>query len=131
MSSQDLLADALTKIRNASAVRAKTVIVRASKFVLNVLKVLKSEGYIQDVKEPEGSKDGIIVYLKYLRNGRPVINELSLVSKRSRKVYVECSKIPKVARGLGICILSTSQGVISGIKAKELNTGGELICTVR
>jgi len=97
---------------------------------MNILNVLRQEGFIQDYSEVK-DKSEVIVYLKYLRNGRPVINEIDLVSKRSRRVYVGSKEIPKVARGLGVAILSTSSGVLSDQKARELNVGGELICTVR
>ena len=130
MSVNDLVADALTRIRNGCLVGAKSVSVRCSKLVMSILNVLRQEGFIQDYSEVK-DKSEVIVYLKYLRNGRPVINEIDLVSKRSRRVYVGSKEIPKVARGLGVAILSTSSGVLSDQKAIELNVGGELICTVR
>jgi len=130
MSVNDLVADALTRIRNGCLVGAKSVSIRASKLVISILNVLRQEGFIQDYSETKDKAEAI-VYLKYLRNGRPVLNEIKLVSKRSRRVYVGSKEIPKVARGLGVAILSTSSGVLSDLKARELNVGGELICTVR
>ncbi len=127
----DVISDSITRIRNALSVGKETVNITYSKGMVSILKMLEEEGYIQDssvVDIRKGIKE-IIVTLKYY-NGLPVIKEIKRVSKPSRRVYVGVHDIPLIRNGLGCTILSTSKGILSNNKAKELNVGGEIICSV-
>ena len=125
----DPIADLLTRIRNAQLAKHDTVTVKTSRFRSEILRILKEEGFIADYTV---SKDPIAVAeisLKYFDNA-PVIPNISRESKPGRRVYVKHQTIPEVLGGLGLCIVSTSQGVMSGKQAREKRLGGELICTV-
>ena len=125
----DPIADLLTRIRNAQLAKHDTVTVKTSRFRSEILRILKEEGFIADYTV---SKDPIAVTeisLKYFDNA-PVIRNISRESKPGRRVYVKHQTIPEVLGGLGLCIVSTSQGVMSGKQAREKRLGGELICTV-
>ncbi len=127
----DVISDSITRIRNALSVSKEQVKVTYSKQMIQVLKTLEEEGYIQGssvVEVRKGVKE-INVTLKYY-NGEPVIQEIKRVSKPSRRVYVGTHDIPLVRNGLGCTILSTSKGILSNNQAKELNVGGEVICSV-
>jgi small subunit ribosomal protein S8 len=131
MSLSDPIADMLTRIRNASRVRRENVSVKASKVCQGVAQVLKDEGYILDYDRIDDGKQGLIrVALKYTPEGDPVINTITRVSKPGCRVYNGKDDLPRVMGGLGIAIVSTSQGVISDRKCRQDNVGGELICTV-
>jgi small subunit ribosomal protein S8 len=131
MSLSDPIADMLTRIRNASRVRRENVSVKASKVCQGVAQVLKDEGYILDYDRIDDGKQGLIrVVLKYTPEGDPVINTITRVSKPGCRVYNGKDDLPRVMGGLGIAIVSTSQGVISDRKCRQDNVGGELICTV-
>ena len=131
MSLSDPIADMLTRIRNAVRARHTIVNARASKICIGLCGVLKDEGYIEDFKQIEDGKQGLIrVYLKYGRNGEDVINELTRVSRPGCRVYRGAGDLPKVLNGLGISIVSTSSGVLSDRQCREKNTGGEVLCTV-
>ena len=131
MSLSDPIADMLTRIRNASRVRRENVSVKASKVCQGVAQVLKDEGYILDYDRIDDGKQGLIrVALKYTLEGDPVINTITRVSKPGCRVYNGKDDLPRVMGGLGIAIVSTSQGVISDRKCRQENVGGELICTV-
>lgn len=131
MSLSDPIADMLTRIRNASRVRRENVSVKASKVCQGVAQVLKDEGYILDYDRIDDGKQGLIrVALKYTLEGDPVINTITRVSKPGCRVYNGKDDLPRVMGGLGIAIVSTSQGVISDRKCRQDNVGGELICTV-
>ena len=131
MSLSDPIADMLTRIRNASRVRRENVSVKASKVCQGVAQVLKDEGYILDYDRIDDGKQGLIrVELKYTPEGDPVINTITRVSKPGCRVYNGKDDLPRVMGGLGIAIVSTSQGVISDRKCRQDNVGGELICTV-
>ena len=131
MSLSDPIADMLTRIRNASRVRRENVSVKASKVCQGVAQVLKDEGYILDYDRIDDGKQGQIrVALKYTPEGDPVINTITRVSKPGCRVYNGKDDLPRVMGGLGIAIVSTSQGVISDRKCRQDNVGGELICTV-
>jgi small subunit ribosomal protein S8 len=127
----DPLADMLTRIRNASmAGHAKTDI-PASKIKVSLAKILKDEGYIKNYKLIKDRKHGLLrVYLKYDGVKQGVIMGLKRQSKPGRRVYVNTTEIPSVLNGMGIAILSTSKGILTGRKARELNVGGELLCSV-
>jgi len=131
MSMSDPIADMLTRIRNALAVRRKTVDVPASKVRRGIATVLQREGYILRFEAIDDSLQGILrVFLKYGPDGEQVIQEIQRVSKPGRRVYSPIKDVPLVMDGLGITILSTSQGVMSDRQARKLNIGGELLCTV-
>ena len=133
MTMQDPIADALTRIRNAQAVGHKSVSMPASKLLTAILTVLQTEGYIRDFTEEavEGSdvKKMIVVRLKY-HEGRPVIDTISRVSTPGRKQYVGARELPKEKEGLGIVIISTSQGVMTTHQAEKLGLGGELLVAI-
>ena len=126
MAITDPIADMLTRIRNAHMALHKEVKVPASKMKRAILDILQREGYIEKY-EDEGRE--IKVYLKYVK-GKPAITELKKISKPGRRIYVGVEDIPRVQNGLGICILSTSRGVLEGKEAKRSNVGGELICQI-
>ncbi|MDR1855841.1 MAG: 30S ribosomal protein S8 [Desulfovibrio sp.] len=122
----DPIADMLTRIRNAHLALHKEVNVPRSKMKEAIAGILKSEGYVDEVKS-EGS--AITITLKYLK-GKPAITGLRRMSSPGRRVYVNAGSIPRVQNGLGICILSTSRGVLDGVSAHERKVGGELLCEI-
>lgn len=126
----DPISDMFARLRNAQAQGHSTVKIPASRVKAAVLNVLLSEGYISAVKE-EGEKAQklLAVELKY-HQGKPVIASLTRVSKPGRRIYSPSQQLPMVANGLGVTIVSTSKGVLSDTKARELNVGGEVIGTV-
>lgn len=126
----DPIADMLTRIRNATVVRDKVVEIPSSKIKQELVKILKDEGYIQDFELVDDGKQGIIrIYLKY--NGKDkVISGLKRISKPGLRVYARKDEIPKVLGGLGIAILSTSQGIMTDRSARRSGLGGEVICYI-
>ena len=127
----DPIGDMLTRIRNAQLRGRSTVMTPGSKLRVRVLDVLADEGYIRGYEKMTGS-DGhpaIEISLKYF-DGTPVIREVKRVSKPGRRVYLGIKDIPQVRQGLGVSIVSTSQGVMSDSAARIANVGGEVICTV-
>ncbi|MEJ5369340.1 MAG: 30S ribosomal protein S8 [Bryobacteraceae bacterium] len=127
----DPIADMLTRIRNGLKAKFPKVDVPASKLKLEIARILKDEGYILNYKiVDEGSHKAIRVYLKYTENGGPVISNLERVSRPGCRVYVGSKEIPKVLGGLGISILTTPKGVMTGKEARRQNVGGELLCRV-
>jgi len=127
----DPIADMLTRIRNANTVRHETVEMPASKIKRQIAEILKNEGFIRDCEYIEDNKQGIIrIFLKYGPNNERVITGLKRISKPGLRVYTKASEIPRVLGGLGIAILSTSKGVMTDKQARQLNTGGEVICYV-
>lgn len=129
----DSIADLLTRIRNAQRVGHRVVNVRPSKMNDRILAVLKEEGFIdafENKKNDEG-KTNTLVHLRYFDSGRPVIQVARRVSKPGRRVYAEVTKLPRVASGLGIAIVSTSQGVISDREARKRKIGGEVLATIQ
>ena len=127
----DRISDMLTRIRNAGSVKKENVEVLHSKQNLHILAILKDEGYIEDYVEKDLRKGikSILVTLKYY-NFESSIKEIKRISKSSRRVYSSVADIPVVLNGLGILILSTSQGVMSDSMARSKNIGGEIICSV-
>lgn len=127
----DPVGDLLTRIRNGQAARLSSVHCPASKLRVNLLEVLKREGYIRDyaVTEKDGGKSELNIELKY-SEGQPVIREIKRVSKPGRRVYTQIKDVPRVYNGLGISILSTPRGVLSDREAREANVGGEILCRV-
>ena len=130
MSMQDPIADMLTRIRNAGSAGLKKIVMPASKEKAAIAAVLKEEGYIGDFAvSGEGAKRTLGLEIKYY-GGKPVIAGLERVSKPSCRVHCGCAEIPRVRNGLGIVVLSTPKGIISGRQAKAENVGGEIICYV-
>ncbi|MFH1624880.1 MAG: 30S ribosomal protein S8 [Pseudomonadota bacterium] len=127
----DPFADMLTRIRNATRAKFKKVDMPSSDLKVSVAKILKDEGYIKNYKVMRDNKQGILtLYLKYDEENNTVIAGLKRISKPGRRVYVKKDKVPKVLNGLGINILSTPKGVLTDKNARELNVGGELLCSV-
>lgn len=127
MSRTDPIADLLTLIRNASRAKKEKVDVASSKMNREILTVLKKEGYITDFKPLDASKVNLIrAYLKYIGN-RSAIKNLRRISKPGLRVYMSNKKIPKVLRGLGMAVVSTSKGIMTDKEARELKVGGEIL----
>ena len=131
MSVSDPIADMLTKIRNAVLVRHEKIDVPTSKLKLEIVKILKTEGFIKNFKKiQEENKNVIRIFLKYDDNNDSVIHGLEKISKPGRRVYYGYKDLPRVFNGYGTLIVSTSVGVTTGKKAAEKMVGGELICKV-
>lgn len=130
MSINDPIGDFLTRIRNGQMARKKTISSPASTARVDVAAVLKDEGYIADyVVASEGKKKTMTVTLKYFQ-GKPVIERIDRISTPSLRVYKKKDDVPKILGGLGVCILTTPQGVLSDRKARAAGIGGEIICIV-
>ena len=130
MSRTDLIADALTMIRNAIMIRKEAVDVPASKTLKSIMQILKTENYIEDFKFIEDKKQGVLrVYLKYT-NAKPAIRRIRRVSRPGLRVYVKGKKVTRVLRGLGIAIISTSKGLLTDRQAKEQGLGGEVMAHI-
>lgn len=132
MGMTDPIADMLTRIRNANKARFKTVNINMSQMNINIAKVLKKSGYINnyDKVKKEKGQQMLEIVLKYPDAKRTVITNIKRVSKPGRRVYVASDSIPKVLNGFGISILSTSNGVITDAEAREMRVGGEVLCNV-
>jgi len=132
MSVTDPIADLLTRIRNGHMANHDKVDMPFSKLKYKIISILKEEGYIKNYKEIDvkGAFPIIRVYLKYLPNGKPLINGLNRVSKPGRRVYRGKDEMPQVLRGLGISILTTNRGVMTSQRAKQEGVGGEILCNV-
>lgn len=131
MTMTDPIADMLTRIRNANTVGHDTVDVPASKMKRSIADILLAEGYIKGFDVIEDSKQGTIkIQMKYGAGKERVISGIKKISKPGLKVYAKANEVPKVLGGLGIAIISTSQGVISDKEARKLGVGGEVICYV-
>ena len=131
MAMTDPIADFLTRIRNANMVKHEPVEVPASKMKRDIAEILKNEGFIRDVEYIDDDKQGIIrVFLKYGKNNERVISGLRRISKPGLRSYVKADAVPKVLNGLGIAILSTSEGVMTDKDARAKKIGGEVIAYV-
>ena len=131
MSVSDPVADMLTKIRNAGMARHEKVDIPTSKLKLEIVKILKIEGYIKNFKKANQDGANVIrVFLKYDEKAGPIIHGIEKVSKPGRRVYTGYKNMPRVLNGYGTLIVSTSQGVTTGRRAAEKKVGGEIICTV-
>jgi small subunit ribosomal protein S8 len=127
----DPIADMLTRIRNAALARHDRTEVPASRMKAAVAQILKSEGFIADVRESEGEgPKKLTIVLKYGRDRQSAIDGVRRVSRPGRRVYVRHDTIPRVRSGLGISILSTSHGIMCDREARRLKLGGELLCEV-
>lgn len=131
MSVTDPIADLLTRIRNANQMRYNEVVIPSSNVKLQIIKILKNEGYIKDYKlEKNEVQDNIIVKLKYGQNKERVISGLKRISKPGLRVYAKAEDVPMVLNGLGISIVSTSKGIMTGKEARKENLGGEVLAYV-
>jgi small subunit ribosomal protein S8 len=131
MSVSDPIADMLTKIRNASLAKFEKVDIPASKLKVEIVKILKNEGFIKTFKKvAQDGSNQIRIYLKYDEGNKSVIHGLERVSKPGRRVYTGYKEMPRIFNGYGTLIVTTSQGVITGKKAAEKKLGGEPICSV-
>lgn len=127
----DPIADMLTRVRNAMAARHPKVDVPASKLKTEIARILKEEGYIANFKvAEEGVKKVIKIYLKYATDNSPVVTGIERVSRPGCRTYIGKTDIPRVQGGLGICILTTPQGVMTGRTARKAGVGGEILCRV-
>ena len=127
----DPIADMLTRIRNANSAKHDTVSVPASNMKKAIAQILVDEGYIKDYKVIEDGKQGMIeITLKYGPNKSQVLLGLRRVSKPGLRIYADCENMPKVMKGLGIAILSTSKGVMTDTAARKLNVGGEVLAFI-
>jgi len=131
MTMTDPIADMLTRIRNAVAVKHDYVNIPSSKVKLAIAKVLKDEGFIRDFEAfEEGPRRFVRVHLNYTENREPILTGLKRVSRPGLRVYVQKREIPRVFNGLGIAILSTPKGIMAGQQAWRQQTGGEVLCYV-
>ena len=131
MSLSDPIADMLTRIRNAARINKEQVNIKASKICEGIAAVLKKEGYISDYDRIDDGNQGILrITLKYDQEGHSIINEIARASKPGRRIYCSVEQLPQVLAGMGIAIVSTSEGVMSDINCRQKNVGGEILCTV-
>ncbi len=127
----DPIADMLTRIRNGLGAARPRVEIPASKLKIQLARILKEEGYVQNYRvAEEDGKRTIKVYLKYRPDKRPVITEIKRISKPGRRVYSDSKHIPRVIGGLGVNILTTSRGLMTGKQARSQGVGGEVLCSV-
>lgn len=129
MSMQDTISDMITRVRNAQMAAKTSVSMPSSNMKVSVAKVLESEGFITGFNIDDATKPTLSIELKYFE-GKPVIEEIQRASRPSQRVYKGKDELPKVRGGLGVSIVSTSQGVMTGKAAEAAGIGGEIICTV-
>ena len=131
MTTSDPIADMLTRIRNAVMVRHDSVSIPASKTKVAIAKILKEEGFITDYESPKDKNQrSVKINLKYTGKNQPMISGLERISKPGLRVYVEKQEIPRVYGGLGIAIVSTPKGIMTGQQAWRQGIGGELLCYI-
>ena len=126
----DPISDMLTRIRNANALKYEKVKMPSSKMKVEIASILKEEGFINDFKVKGNVKKELSITLKYAADGTRVISGLKKISKPGLRVNVGADKLPRVLKGLGIAIISTSQGVMTDAKARTLGIGGEVIAYI-
>lgn len=134
----DPIADMLTRIRNASAVKKYEVVLPMSKIKFEIAQILKKEGWVNDVqvikvagKKNQSAKfDQLKVVLKYKKSGRPAISNIKRISKPGLRIYVGKDELPRVLNNLGIAVISTSKGLMTNKDAKQVGLGGEVICEI-
>lgn len=128
----DTISDMLTRIRNANMVKHQIVQIPASKMSLAITEILKQEGFIEDFESYlENDKKYLLISLKYIGKSRkPVICKIERISKPGLRIYSNSKSLPKVLDNLGIAIISTSKGLMTNLKAKELGIGGEILCYI-
>jgi len=131
MITTDPIADMLTRIRNAGQAKFKTVDIPASNMKKDIAEILFNEGYIKSYEEIKNDNQGIIrISLKYTEKGKKVISGLKRISKPGLRIYASKDELPKVLNGLGIALISTSKGVMTDKKARELGVGGEVLAYI-
>jgi len=131
MNVTDPIADMLTRIRNASAARHRELTLPSSKVKREIARILVEEGFIDGYDtQPNGVQDQLVVRLKYVEGRTPVVSGLKRISKPGLRVYARKTEIPRVLGGLGLAILSTSRGIMTGSQARKLNLGGEVLCYI-
>ena len=132
MSQTDSIGDLLVAVRNASHAKKVQVDLPGSRFGAAVMEALKQEGFIQNWRlMKEGNPQGVLrIYLKYTKDRRPILRHIRRVSKPGLRIYVSKTKIPRILSGIGMAVLSTPQGVLSGKEARAQGVGGEVICHV-
>jgi small subunit ribosomal protein S8 len=131
MSMTDPIADLLTRIRNAVAARHESVVVPGSRLKMQIVQVLKNEGFIESFREVDESDGGKIrIFLRYDKENRGVIRGVRRISRPSRRIYVGRDSIPYVRDGLGVAILTTPRGILTDREARSEGVGGEVICFV-
>jgi len=135
MSTSDPISDMLARMRNAMMAKHATVSMPSSKIKVAIARIMKDEGYIEDYKviKESASLQNLVIQLKYIgeaKTQRPVITNMKRVSKPGRRIYTAVKDIPWVRSGIGIAVLSTPKGVITGQQARRLNVGGELLCYI-
>ncbi|MCG3176424.1 MAG: 30S ribosomal protein S8 [Candidatus Omnitrophica bacterium] len=131
MAISDPIADALTVIRNANRINRERVDIKASKLLTEILRVLRQERFIHDYRFIDDKKQGVLrVYLKKINEPTRKINRIQRVSRPGLRVYRKTNEIPVVLNGLGVCVLSTSQGILTGEQAKKRLVGGEVLLKV-
>jgi len=134
----DPIADMLTRIRNASAVGKREVIIPLSKIKYEIARIIKDEGWVTEmevIKTPSKKNssnvfDDLKIFLKYKKSGRPVINSIKRISKPGLRIYVDKNNLPVVLNNFGVAIISTSRGLMTNKEAKNKNLGGEVICEI-
>jgi small subunit ribosomal protein S8 len=133
MNVTDPIADMLTRIRNASAARHKELTLPSSRVKREIARILADEGFIDSFETrstPESVQDQLVLRLKYVEGKTPVVTGLKRISKPGLRVYARKTEIPRVLGGLGLAILSTSHGIMTGSEARKQNLGGEVLCYV-
>jgi small subunit ribosomal protein S8 len=131
MSMTDPIADMLTRMRNAGSARFDKVDIPASRMKISLAKILKEEGFIKNYKVIKDNRQGILrVYLKFNEQQSPLIQGLRRVSRPGRRVYAGYEDLPRVQGGLGVAVISTSQGVVTDRQARKLQVGGEVLCEI-
>lgn len=131
MNTTDPIADMLTRIRNAGIAKFKTVDIPASNIKKSIAEILFNEGYIKSYEEIKNENQGIIrITLKYVEKNKKVISGLKRISKPGLRIYAAKEELPKVLNGLGIALISTSQGIMTDKKARELGIGGEVLAYI-
>jgi len=127
----DPVADMLTRIRNASLARHRELTLPSSRIKREIARILVEEGFIESYATQQGGvQESLTVQLKYVEGRTPVVSGLKRISKPGLRVYARKTEIPRVLGGLGMAILSTSQGIMTGTQARKLNLGGEVLCYV-
>jgi small subunit ribosomal protein S8 len=128
----DTIADMISHIKNGLSVQSESVVMPSSRIKADIARILKEEGFIKgfDVSPEKGGKRNLKIFLKYGPAGKHVINKIKRVSKPSLRVYWAYHEIPRLLSGLGVSILSTSKGVITGKQARKIKVGGEALCVI-
>lgn len=131
MAISDPIADMLTRIRNATMVRHDSLLVPSSKVKIAIAKILKDEGFVADYEVVKGKPHRMLkIHLRYDDKGVPMLNGLERVSKPGLKIYIQRREVPRVYGGMGIAVISTSKGIMTGQQARKQGVGGEVLCNV-